>query len=197
MVAPRKTPKTTVPVPDPDYGGLVATISVLIEQSRQYVATAVNGIITSTYWAVGLEIVEYEQGGKARAVYGEVLIDRLAKDLTARYGRGYSARNLRQMRTFYLGWRVAAASTGRLGARADRATTDRKPGSEIWQTLSAKFPSVKPDAKNDTADAARKCQTPSGEPSAEPATVADLGDLVGAFPLSWSQGIFAPNGAAT
>jgi len=196
-VAQRKTPKTTVPVTDPDYGGLVATIGVLIEQSRQYVATAVNGIITSTYWAVGLEIVEYEQGGKARAVYGEVLIDRLAKDLTARYGRGYSPRNLRQMRTFYLGWRVAAASTGRLDARADRATTDRKTGSEIWQTLSAKFPSVRPDAKTVASDAARKCQTPSGGCSAAPAKVVDLGVLIGAFPLSWSQGIFAPKGAAT
>jgi len=143
MVAQRKSSNTAVP--DPEYGGLVATIGVLIEQSLRYVASIVNGIVTSTYWAVGLQIVEYEQGGKARAVYGEALIDRLAEDLTARYGRGYSARNLRQMRTFYLGWRVAAASLGRFDARAVRATSDGKPGFEIWQTLSAEFPFSLPD----------------------------------------------------
>jgi len=118
-------------MPEPDYGGLVATIGVLIEQSRRYVAKAVNGILTSTYWAVGLQIVEYEQGGKPRAVYGDALIDRLAEDLTGRFGRGNSARNLRQMRTLYLGWCVAAGCDGRFAARAIRATTDRKPDFEI------------------------------------------------------------------
>ena len=152
-VPQRKTPKTTVP--DPDYGGLVAAIGVLIEQSRRYVATAVNGIITSAYWVVGLQIVEYEQGGIARAVYREALINRLAKDLTARYGRGYSPRNLRQMRTFYLGWRVAAASTGRFDARAVRATTDGKPDFEIWQTPSAKFPFASLDVQDDSNDIAK------------------------------------------
>jgi predicted nuclease of restriction endonuclease-like (RecB) superfamily len=170
-----------------DYGGLVAKISILIEQSRSYVATAVNGILTSTYWAVGLQIVEYEQGGKARAVYGEAHINRLAEDLTARYGRGYSPRNLRQVRTFYLGWRVAAASTGRFDARAVSATTDEKPDFEIWQTLSAKFPFASSDAKSVKSNGPRKRQTPSGKSPEILVKVPDLGVLVGAFPLSWSH----------
>jgi hypothetical protein len=49
------------------------------------------------------------------------------------------------MRTFYLGWRVAAASLGQFDARAVRATSDGRPGSEIWQTLSAEFPFSHPD----------------------------------------------------
>jgi predicted nuclease of restriction endonuclease-like (RecB) superfamily len=186
-VAQRKTLKTTVPASDPDYGGLVATISVLIEQSRRYVARAVNGIITSTYWSVGLQIVEYEQGGKARAVYGEALINRLAEDLAARYGRGYSPRNLRQMRAFYLGWRVTGVSTGRFAARAARGITAERSDLEIWQTLSAEFPFTKPNTKAPVANGRRKRQTPSAKSPTAPTMVADLGVLVGAFPLSWSH----------
>jgi hypothetical protein len=37
-------------------------------------------------------------------VYGEALIERLAKDLTARFGRGFSRQNLWQMRAFYQAW---------------------------------------------------------------------------------------------
>jgi len=86
---------------------------------------------------------------------------------------------------------------GRFNTRAVRATTDGKPDFEIWQTLSAKFPFASLDAKSVPSKAPRKCQTPSGKSPEVPAAVADLGVLVGAFPLSWSQGIFAPKGAAT
>ena len=36
--------------------------------------------------------------------YGEELIKRLAKDLSASFGRGFGGRNLGQMRSFYLAW---------------------------------------------------------------------------------------------
>lgn len=51
-----------------------------------------------------------EQGGSDRAVYGEVLIERLAQDLTQRFGRGFSRQNLWQMRAFYVAWSVKAMS---------------------------------------------------------------------------------------
>jgi hypothetical protein len=44
----------------------------------------------------------YEQGGEAKAVYGENLLDRLSSDLTAQYGRGFSRSNVFQIRLFYL-----------------------------------------------------------------------------------------------
>ena len=65
-----------------------------------------NSIITAAYWLVGRRIVEYEQGGAERAEYGAELIRRLSVDLTALYGRGFSVRNLRQMRAFYLAWEI-------------------------------------------------------------------------------------------
>lgn len=39
-----------------------------------------------------------------RAGYGEELIGKLSRDLTARFGRGFGKRNLFQMRAFYLAY---------------------------------------------------------------------------------------------
>lgn len=48
--------------------------------------------------------MEFEQGGKDRAAYGDALIQRLSTDLSARFGRGFSRQNLQQMRMFYQAW---------------------------------------------------------------------------------------------
>jgi hypothetical protein len=45
--------------------------------------------------------VEYEQGGKLKAEYGKALLENLAKDLSIRYGRGFSRSNLNYMRLLY------------------------------------------------------------------------------------------------
>jgi len=84
------------------YEGLVGEIGALFEQARRTSARAVNALMTATYWEIGRRIVEYEQGGKARAKYGEGLLQRLASDLTARFGRGFSYPNLNKFRQFYL-----------------------------------------------------------------------------------------------
>jgi len=76
----------------------------LIEQARLVAVRSVNVVLTSTYWLAGHRIVEHEQSGSERAGYGEALLKRLAEDLTAKLGRGFSERNIRQMRQFYLGW---------------------------------------------------------------------------------------------
>ena len=44
--------------------------------------------------------------GKKRADYGEEIIEQLAADLSARYGRGFSLRNIWQMKAFYLAWPI-------------------------------------------------------------------------------------------
>ena len=58
--------------------------------------------MTAAYWEIGRRIVEFEQGGEERAAYGSQLLERLAVDLGKRYKRGFSVRNLRQIRTFYI-----------------------------------------------------------------------------------------------
>ncbi|MEW6130026.1 MAG: PDDEXK nuclease domain-containing protein [Acidobacteriota bacterium] len=84
------------------YDATLNEFVALLEASRRATARAVNSIMTATYWEIGRRIVEIEQGGKGRAEYGEALLKRLAKDLTARFGRGFSRQNLQQMRLFYL-----------------------------------------------------------------------------------------------
>jgi predicted nuclease of restriction endonuclease-like (RecB) superfamily len=85
----------------------LADIVGLLEAARRTSAKTVNVLMTATYWAVGRRIVEQEQGGSRRAGYGEALITSLSAYLTARYGRGFSKRNLEQMRLFYLAWPIA------------------------------------------------------------------------------------------
>jgi predicted nuclease of restriction endonuclease-like (RecB) superfamily len=92
------------PVSAANYAGLVADLSRLLEDARRVSARAVNTVMTATYWEFGRRIVEFEQGGEKRAGYGEELVARLAADLTARFGRGFGAVNLSQMKRFYLLW---------------------------------------------------------------------------------------------
>lgn len=57
--------------------------------------------MTASYWEIGRRIVEFEQGGKGRAAYGQQLLKHVSADLTARFGRGFGVINLQQMRNFY------------------------------------------------------------------------------------------------
>jgi predicted nuclease of restriction endonuclease-like (RecB) superfamily len=89
---------------DSQYEELRTGLSSLLDTARRGAARAVNMILTATYWEVGRRIVEFEQGGRLRAIYGEALIKRLSADLSATHGRGFSQRNIEQMRAFYLRW---------------------------------------------------------------------------------------------
>jgi uncharacterized protein DUF1016 len=60
--------------------------------------------MTASYWKIGRRIVESEQRGKKRAGYGEALLERLAADLTAKFGRGFGVRNLWLIRRFFVHW---------------------------------------------------------------------------------------------
>jgi len=86
------------------YETLLSSVSELLRRGRQNAAKSVNAVLTTTYWQVGRRLVEFEQRGKERAVYGSELLKRLSGDLQSRFGRGYSERNLEQMRQFYLQW---------------------------------------------------------------------------------------------
>ena len=54
-----------------------------------------------SYYNVGKLLVE-AQGGEERAKYGDGLIKEYSKRLTTELGKGYSTRNLKYMRNFYL-----------------------------------------------------------------------------------------------
>ena len=99
-MAKRSKKAAVVLPPEPGYDELLIGISDLLERARRMSARSVNSILTTTYWEIGRRVVEFEQGGKARAEYGEGLWKRLAADLTAKYGRGFSKSNLASMQRF-------------------------------------------------------------------------------------------------
>ncbi len=74
----------------------------IIDAARKHAYQAVNTVMVYSYYELGRRIVEEEQGGEARAGYGKEILSRLSMNLTERYGKGFSATNLRQMRNFYL-----------------------------------------------------------------------------------------------
>ncbi len=114
---------------DTRYASLLKELNGLLESARRASARAVNVLMTGTYWEIGRRIVEYEQKGERRASYGAQVLRRLSADLTTRFGRGFSERNLEQMRKFYLGWQIPQTLSADTGALP-----------EIPQTLPAKSP---------------------------------------------------------
>ena len=92
----------------PEYSAVHSEIVLLLDAARRTVARSVNSVMTATYWEIGRRIVVLDQGGQDRAAYGEAQIERLADDLTKRFGRGFSRQNLQQMRSFYLAWPIEA-----------------------------------------------------------------------------------------
>ena len=87
---------------DPEYARLVSHISDTWNEAKSKAAIAVNTELLDANWLTGKYIVEFEQGGNAKAKYGELLITNLAKDLTRIKGKGFSRSNLIYMRKFYL-----------------------------------------------------------------------------------------------
>lgn len=114
--------KKAIAVRDRDYVEVLDDVAALLVASRTTAARTVNSLMTSTYWLIGRRIVESEQRGRGRAGYGERLIERLASDLTARFGRGFGHRNLEQMRAVFLAHRgivqTASAELVRAAASA-------------------------------------------------------------------------------
>ncbi|MCC5850971.1 MAG: DUF1016 family protein [Verrucomicrobia bacterium] len=103
------------PTSDPDYQGLLGRISDMYNTGRIRANQAVNAYITETYWQIGRDIVEFEQGGQVRAEYGKALLTRLSRDLSLRHGKGFSRSNLTRFRQFYLTYPNRATLSHKLG----------------------------------------------------------------------------------
>ena len=86
------------------YQAIVGDLAKIVNEARDSAARSVNAAMTAAYWLIGHRIVELEQSGGARAEYGTALIERLATDLTQRFGRGFSRQKLQNMRLFYLSY---------------------------------------------------------------------------------------------
>ncbi|MGE4502301.1 MAG: DUF1016 N-terminal domain-containing protein [Thiomicrospira sp.] len=80
---------------------LIHQLKTLIQHARNQAYRAVDTIQVQTYWQIGQHIVEFEQQGENRAQYGSKLLEQLAEQLTAEFGKGFDVTNLRKMRLFY------------------------------------------------------------------------------------------------
>jgi hypothetical protein len=87
-----------------DYQALLGQISATYTQGRLRATQAVNQELIQTYWAIGQYIVEFEQSGQRKAIYGKGLLTKLTKDLSTRHGKGFSRSNIIRFRQFYLAY---------------------------------------------------------------------------------------------
>ncbi len=94
-------------------------VTRILDEARASVVRSVNSAMVLAYWQIGREMVETLQGGDRRGSYGERTVEELALRLTQRFGRGFSATNLKYFRQFYLVYadrgptmRAARAVTG-------------------------------------------------------------------------------------
>lgn len=94
--------KPQVTRPERAYRSLLKGVVALLDEARRSSVRTVNALMTATYWDIGRRIVEFEQEGQARAIYGSARLERLSEDLVDQFGRGFSVDNLENMRRFYL-----------------------------------------------------------------------------------------------
>ncbi len=92
-------------------------IKEILNKARQKTYSAINSAMVEAYWSIGKRIFEEEQKGKKRAEYGKEVIKTLSIELTNEFGKGFSERNIRNFRKFFITF----------------------PEIEIWQTVSAKL----------------------------------------------------------
>ena len=79
----------------------------LLHNARQNIISNINSTMTKTYFLIGKRIIEEEQDGNKRAEYGKKLMKTLSEKLTKEFGKGFSQRNLEQMRIFYLRYSIS------------------------------------------------------------------------------------------
>ena len=86
---------------DNEINNVFDNIKDLVINSRNKVYQTVNIEMLNLYWNIGKAIMEIQQGDE-RASYGDSVLDKLSQKLTNEFGKGFSSRNLRTMRKFYL-----------------------------------------------------------------------------------------------
>jgi predicted nuclease of restriction endonuclease-like (RecB) superfamily len=100
---------------DDPYQKLIGRIGECLTQSRQRAFEQVNLLLVETYWQIGRYIVEFEQEGNKRADYGSNLLKDLSRDLKMSYGKGFSRRNVSDMRRFYICYPIWQTVSAKLG----------------------------------------------------------------------------------
>lgn len=96
------------------YQQLIEIIGERYVSAQNNVVAAVNTQMLHAYWEIGKYIVEFEQGGIDKADYGLYLMERLAKDLSLKHGKGFSRSNLSYMRLLYVKYPICVTLSHKL-----------------------------------------------------------------------------------
>lgn len=97
-----------------EYKNLLENITAAYSNGKVAAVIAVNNHLIRTYWTIGQYIVEFEQGGKQKAGYGDALLEKLSRDLSLSYGKGFSLSNIKRFRQFYLTYAIGATVSHQL-----------------------------------------------------------------------------------
>jgi predicted nuclease of restriction endonuclease-like (RecB) superfamily len=96
------------------YSELLDNIGFTLQKAREIAIKAINTELVKANWEIGRHIVEFEQHGKEKAVYGSSLLTSLAKDLKTRFGKGFSKSNIYLCRQFYIKYQKFQTVSGKL-----------------------------------------------------------------------------------
>lgn len=96
------------------YNHLLDNISETFTDGKVKAFNAANIALVETYWKIGQHIVEFEQDGNAKAEYGAGLLEKLSKDLSLKFGKGFSLSNIKRFRQFYLVYPIGAEPSHQL-----------------------------------------------------------------------------------
>ena len=92
---------------------LVNEIASIITNARNNVSKQVNSELLNAYWNIGRVIVENELKNN-RGEYGKKQLLAISKNLTNKFGKGFSLSNLYNMKMFYTKYPIFQSVTGKL-----------------------------------------------------------------------------------
>lgn len=90
------------------------SVKLILEDARRKAYSAVNFAMVQAYWNIGKIIVEEEQRGRAKAGYGEYLLQDISERLTKDFGKGFDYSNVKNIRQFYLTFPISDALRSQL-----------------------------------------------------------------------------------
>jgi len=106
---------------------IFSDIHEILRQARQNAYRSLNATMVGAYWLIGKRIVEEDQQGETRAVYGKSLLKVLSQNLNKEFGKGFSVDNLQNMRLFYLSYPIYETVSRKLDNRSSQFQ-ERQPG---------------------------------------------------------------------
>lgn len=153
---------------------LLHEIRTLIVEARTAVSRTVDFLQVWTNFHIGRMIVEHEQKGSLRAGYSDKVLLTLSRKLTEEFGRGFTDRNLRFFRQFYIVYRDRTIWKSPISKL--NSTDDKK-----WKSVISKIPEK--NTKNSTR---------AGNISNQLITQSPIANLCppGIFSLSWTHYLF-------